>query len=38
MTLKQKLYDLKNQKQQKIDAAKALALEGKTRRMPTRTW
>lgn len=30
MTLKQKLYDLKNQKQQKIDAAKALALEGKT--------
>ena len=28
MTLKQKLYDLKNQKQ--IDAAKALALEGKT--------
>ena len=30
MTLKQKLYDLKNQKQQKIEAAKALALEGKT--------
>lgn len=30
MTLKQKLYDLKHQKQQKIDAAKALALDGKT--------
>lgn len=30
MTLKQKLYDLKNQKKQKIEAAKALALEGKT--------
>lgn len=29
MELKQKLYDLKNQKQQAIDKAKALALDGK---------